>query len=297
MKSTHLYLLVAFVLLLSSCKGTKFGEEIITCGDDKLLIISPKQSQGEEAKVVWEWKVSDAVGQIPEKYQKLMIPLDDCKPIDNNNKILLTSSGGGAVLLDRTTKKCLFYADVPMAHSIEMLPNNKIVVALSTHPKGNSIELFDMNKPEQVLFRDSLYSGHGVVWMPKQHLLYALGYDVLRAYSLQDWNSEKPFLKLEKQWALPSEGGHDLVPISNKELIVTNHAGIFRFSAETSEFTSFEPLEGMDNIKSVNYDPESKRLIYTKAEISWWTHHIYLENPKQTFTIDSIKLYKVRTSR
>ena len=297
MKKTDLCLYVILVLFLSGCSKTNFGEEIIACGDDKLLIISPEQSQGEEAKVVWQWKVSDVAGQIPEKYQKLMIPLDDCKPIDHNKKILLTSSGGGAVLLDRTTKKCLFYADVPMAHSIELLPNNRIVVALSTHPKGNSIELFDINKSEQVLYRDSLYSGHGVVWMPKQHLLYALGYDVLRAYSLQDWDSEKPFLKLENQWSLPSEGGHDLVPISNKELIVTNHAGIFCFNTETSEFTPFKLLEGVDNIKSVNYDPDSKRLIYTKAEISWWTHHIYLENPKQTFTIDSIKLYKVRTSR
>ena len=297
MRNTHLCLFAAFALLLSGCKGAEPKEEIVACGDDKLLIISPEQSQGEQPKVVWQWKVSDAVGQIPEKYQKLMIPLDDCKPIEHNTKILLASSGGGAILLDRITKKCLFYADVPMAHSIEMLPNNRIVVALSTHPKGNSIELYDVNKPEQVLYRDSLYSGHGVVWVTKQHLLYALGYDVLRAYSLQNWNSERPSLKLEKKWALPSEGGHDLVPISDKELVITNHAGIFCFNMETEAFTPFEPLEGVGNIKSVNYDPDSKRLIYTKAEISWWTHHIYLENPKQVFTVDSIKLYKVRVNR
>ena len=43
-----------------------------------------------------------------------------------------------------------------------------------------------------------------------------------------------------------------------------------------------------------NYNKENGILSYTQAEIEWWTHNIYLENPKKTLTIDSINLYKVR---
>ena len=34
----------------------------------------------------------------------------------------------------------------------------------------------------------------------------------------------------------------------------------------------------------------------TKAEVSWWTHHIYSLNPARTFTFPGINLYKARTS-
>ena len=46
--------------------------------------------------------------------------------------------------------------------------------------------------------------------------------------------------------------------------------------------------------KEVNYDPVTQKLVYTKAEISWWTHHIYQENPRKVVTMDSLRVYKVR---
>ena len=55
-----------------------------------------------------------------------MIPLDECKSVDKDSKLLLTSSGGGALLLNKATKECLFYADVAMAHSAELLPGHKL---------------------------------------------------------------------------------------------------------------------------------------------------------------------------
>ena len=51
------------------------------------------------------------------------------------------------------------------------------------------------------------------------------------------------------------------------------------FDIDKEEFSPFEPLCDVENVKSVNYDSETQRLIYTKAEINWWTHHIYQENP------------------
>jgi len=100
---------------------------------------------------------------LPPQYQKLLVPLDECKPVRTNTQLLLTSSGGGAILLDRKTRRPLFHAHAPMAHSAEMLPGERIVVALSTHADGNSLELYSADQSENVLWRDPLPSGHGVL--------------------------------------------------------------------------------------------------------------------------------------
>lgn len=271
-------------------------KEIITCGDNEALIIDTEKSDSSNVCITWKWEVAEAASQIPAVYQKLLIPLDECKFVDNNSKILLTSSGGAVLLLDRASKKCLFYAQVPMAHSADLLPNNRIVVSLSTHPKGNSIEVFDIAKPEKVLFRDSLYSGHGAVWMASQKRLYVLGFNMIKSYSLKNWTSSNPSLKFERSWKIPVHSGHDMSPVSKNELLVTGHEGVYLFNSQNGRFIPFAPLSNVKDVKSVNFDKKSNYLVYTKAEISWWTHHIYTLNPKRVYSINDINLYKVRAT-
>ena len=183
-----------------------------------------------------QWKVEEAQSQIPEKYQKLLIPLDECKSVDNGSKLLLTSSGGGVLLLEKDTKKCLFYAEVSMAHSAELLPGNKIAVALSTHPQGNSVELYDIAHPEQRICRDSLYSGHGVVWMSQEEWLYALGHDTLRSYKINSLPNDSVSLLPDKTWTLPSIGGHDLNAVGTNELLISTHEHVYCFLRKNSYF-------------------------------------------------------------
>ncbi|HLN56773.1 MAG TPA: DUF6528 family protein [Bacteroidales bacterium] len=273
---------------------SKKTKEIIACGDDQVIIIDKESSEGNNVKITWRWKVSEAT-DLPAVYQKLLVPTDECKPV-GNDRVLVTSSGGGIVLVDRKTKKSLFYAQVPMAHSAEILPGGKIVIALSTHAKGNSIEVYDLKKPEKVIFRDSLYSGHGVVWHEKQNSLYALGFDVLRRYSLVNWSSEKPELKLEESWKLPGNGGHDLSMISGNKLVLSTSLNTWVFNTEDKKFSPFGPLSKVENVKSINYRESDGELVYTKGEISWWTHNIYCKNPDKTINIPDINVYKVRTN-
>jgi len=291
---TILGLMFAAVVFSAACRMSAC--ELIVCGDDKILIIDEQNSKDSDIQTVWSWQVSEALSQLPEVYQKYLVPLDECKPVDDGKNLLVTSSGGGVVLIERATKKCLFYAYAPMAHSADVLPEGRIVVALSTNPDGNSIEIYDRKQPEQVLFKDSLYSGHGAVWNVKRQRLYALGYDELREYSLVSWNTSSPSLKLEKKWTIPGKGGHDLFPVSEDELLVSEHNGVHSFDIQNESFSPFEPLKNAQNIKSVNYIKESQRLIYTQAEESWWTFNIYLKNPDKTLHVPDIKLYKVRLS-
>ncbi len=286
--------LALFSICLMGLLHLAAGRELlVACGDDQVLIIDSEASEGEKVNTVWSWRVSE-VEDLPLVFRKYMLSNDDCKPVDSNSKILVTSSSGGVVLIDRETKSSLFYAHVPMAHSAEYLPNNRIVVALSTAENGNRIELYDAGKPGEVLFADDLYSGHGVVWVRKLETLFALGGRELRAYSLENWDSEKPELKRVNTWKLPGEGGHDLAYVSDSLLVLTTEDGVWNFDIREEKFTPFSLLEGVHDIKSVNFEKDSGRLVYTMAEESWWTENIYLRNPDKVITLPGLKLYKVR---
>ena len=281
----------ALIALLTGCINQP--QEIVVCGDDKVIIIDKSASDSTNVKITWQWRVSDAT-DLPAGYQKYLVPTDECKPVDYNSKILITSSGGGVVLIDRQTKKPLFFAHVPNAHSAELLPGNRIVVALSTAEKGNCIQLFNISEPGKVVFEDSLYSGHGVVWVDKIKRLFALGYSELRSYSLKNWDSEKPVLKLEKTWKLPDESGHDLSYVTDNSLALSTHRSVWTFDVKSGRFSPLKQLEGVENVKSVNYDLKTGELVYTKGEISWWTHNVYLKNPDKTITISDLNIYKAR---
>ena len=279
--------------VVASC--SPYGENhVAVCGGKEVKIIDMEKSQGAALHEVWSWRIDDPTEGLPAEYAEYLNPLDECKFVDGNSKLLLTSSSSAVVLIDLKTKKNLFYARVPMAHSADLLPNGRVAVALSTHKLGNSLELYDIAQPEKVLWRDSLYSGHGAVWHAERESLYALGYDVLREYKLKDWQSDTPSLELKQSWPIPVKSGHDLVKVDKERMLVSGHEGVYWFDVESGEYSPFEPLQSTENVKSVNYDAKSGRLVYTKAEESWWTHHIYQENPTKVITIDDMNIYKVR---
>ena len=286
-------LFIIVSLLCAGCTPVK-KDWVAVCGDGIVRIIDMAGSDSTDIKEVWRWDKDDPQVNLPKGYDMLMRNLDECKFVDNNTKMLLTASGDGMMLLDIETKDILCYAHVPMAHSADLLPDNRIAVALSTHKKGNALEIYDIDRPEKVVFRDSLYSGHGVVWNEKRQRLYALGYKELREYELVDWNTERPSLRQVKMWEIPMNSGHDLSPVDDNRMLVSAHEGVMWFDIDKEEFSPFAPLCDTENVKSVNYDPETQKLVYTKAEESWWTHNIYQENPDKVVTMDSLKVYKVR---
>ena len=290
---SRIFLGLLVAMIATGC-STYNENHLAICGGNEVKIIDLSKSNGREINEVWSWNIEDGIEGLPAEYSKYLMPLDECKFVDNNKKLLLTSSHSAVVLLDIKSKKCDFYARVPMAHSADLLPNNRIAVALSTNKAGNSLEIYDISQPEKVLWRDSLYSGHGAVWHAERESLYALGYDVLREYKLKDWNTDAPALELVASTPIPVKSGHDLVKVDKQRMLVSGHEGVMWFDVESKEFSPFEPLKDTHNVKSVNYNHKLDRLIYTKGEVSWWTHNIYQKNPDKTITIDSMNVYKVR---
>lgn len=278
---------VCILLSFGSLKAQK--SQFLVCGDTKLLLVDYQKSTEEKAAIIWEWDSRNA-SELSEEQKNRFRSLDDCKAVNKGKQILVSSSSNAIALLESKTQKVQFVASVPNAHSIELLPHNRIVAAASTNDKGNKIMLFDLDNPDQVLFEDSLYSAHGVVWVKEQKLLYALGYDVLRAYSFPNPNE----LKLEKSWKIPGEGGHDLF-LSNdrKKFYMTEHHEAWFFDLETNDFQKIPGFPQAENIKSVS-ENSAGQFIFTVPEESWWTFHVSFHNPEKKIPFPDMKVYKAR---
>lgn len=279
-------------LLKPEVHGQEYHTRGILCGDDKVLIMEYNPYTN-RADTIWSWQASETKG-LPTEYLRRLRSMDEVKPSLTGDSLLLTSSSGAVLLLDRRTKEALFYAVCPNAHSAEFLPNNRIAVANSTAEGGNSLEVYDLSMPEQVLFKDTLYSGHGVVWIDSRQQLFALGYQELKVYGLENWDSSQPKLKLDAVHIIPDQSGHDLSWVNDNKLLLTTHNSVFEFHIDKAEFNEYQPLKGVEHVKSVNYDERTGQLLYTKGEVSWWTHNIYHRNPDITIEVPNIKVYKVR---
>ena len=268
--------------------------DLVVCGDDKVRVYDGAAARNGRAEIIWSWQAAEADGQLPDAYFEKLRSLDDCKPVSGGTQLLITSSSGATVLLEMATKRVLFYARTPMAHSADLLPGGRIAVANSTHDEGNSLELYDVRMPEKRLFKDTLYSGHGAVWVADRNELFALGFNRLHVYRPRDWDTPHPTLEKIRSYVLPAGGGHELSATGSGRLLVSAHHHVWLVDMQTGEFTPFDPLKGLSNVKSANYDVETGAVVYTIAEESWWTHHVYGINPDFQLDIPDIDAYKVR---
>jgi WD40 repeat protein len=283
-----------FLFILSSCAGlmndSKFKDCVIVCGDSKVLLAKYPEHNDSVPEIIWSWDAHTA-NDLPIEYRtRKFNSIDDCKTVPDRKQIMISSSSGAIAVVNVKDKKVTFFADVPNAHSIEFLPDNKIIAAASTAADGNRLMLFDITQPAQLSDSDSLYSAHGVVWDKKRDLLFALGYDILREYKIQD----KYKLVRNREWKIPGVGGHDLqmAPDGNN-LFVTEQTGSWIFDLRTSGFSKIEQFPDAENIKSINQNKEGQYL-YTVPEESWWTYHVRFFNPYGVLSFPVIRVYKSR---
>lgn len=264
-------------------------KSFLVCGDSKVLIVDYNQSSDTLPKVIWTWDAHLAQ-DLPEDFRtRRFNSTDDCKAINRGKQILVSSSSGAIAVVNVRDKKVVFHAVVPNAHSIEVLPGNRLVAAASTHAQGNKLMVFDLAMPAKVVFTDSLYSAHGVVWNQKRKSLYALGYDELREYKLL----KKGRLSMVAKWKIPGLGGHELNAADADNLFVTEHHGSWLFSLTTHDFQKIERFPVAENIKSLGVD-RTGQYIFTIPEESWWTYHVKFSNPARSLAFPGMKVYKAR---
>jgi len=288
------FITTTLLFLISSCAGlrndSKFKDCVIVCGDSKVLIVKYPGQNDSVPEIIWSWDAHTAE-DLPIEYRtRKFNSIDDCKPGPDKQQLAISSSSGAIAVVNVKDKKVTFLADVPNAHSIEFLPDNKIIAAASTAADGNRLMLFDIAQPAQLFDSDSLYSAHGVVWDKRRNSLFALGYNILREYKVND----KRKLVRNREWKIPGIGGHDLqmTPDGNN-LFVTEQTGSWIFNLRTSKFSKIEKFPDAENIKSINQN-KGGQYLYTVPDESWWTYHVRFFNPSGVLCFPDIRIYKAR---
>lgn len=267
-------------------------EPIVLCGDDTVFVLD---TDAEQPEVVWSWKAKECQ-QLPAAMRGTFATTDDCKPVDGGTRILVSSSSCGCALVERPEGRVVWYAHVPNAHSLELLPHGRVVVASSVRADGNRLVLFDLAASNAPLWDTPLESAHGVVWDEGRQLLWALGLRVLQSYQLRDWESDSPSLALSGEYPLPDADGHDLQAVPHAaDLVVTTGRGVHLFDRDKHEFRRHPDLGDRAHVKSISIHPVSGRMAFIQAsDQAWWTDQLSLLSPTGAIQLPGERLYKAR---
>ena len=278
---------------------------LLVCGDTYVSAVQPDlipDGGNYVDGIIWDFDARDVCYQMGLSPSE-MDHLDDCKPIDGNTRILATSSHHWAIIINYATKKIEFWATkCSNAHSAEVLPGNKIVVACSS--PCDQLQLYDRNRPNELLHTVSLPSAHGVVWNEKRQRLYAIGKKKLGIYRLEGADTDTPQLVEEDIRHDTETGTHDLTPVDENTLCVSGRNSYF-FDIDTRAFTELTQFNGRTAIKSVNYNIETNEAWYTdstepEGDYNWSTQTVHHTSDPMgttddyTFRTRNYNLYKVR---
>ncbi len=268
------------------------ASELIVCGGNEVYIVGAA-SPDSPPKKLWTWKAADHP-EIPEDARKRFYNTAECKPVRGGHQILIACSGGGVALVDRPSGKVRLSAVVRYAHSADILPNRRIVVAAST--PGNKLVVLDDKFPDKIACTADLPFAHGVVYDRVRHTLWALGDKEIRSYRLRAWYSKSPVLELSGTYPLPEGGGHDLYPIAGTSMLsVSGWGHCYLFDTVSHEIKPHDLLPRIYNIKSLSLNTETGQLAYVRAEgPNWWSDKIHLLNPAGTIQLAGEHIYKAR---
>lgn len=271
------------------------ADSLLVCGFEEVFAVSPQTLASGKLEKSWSWKARDR-NELPKAVAGRFGTTDDCKPIHGGRQILITSSGGGCALVDYPSGDVRWFAVVRNAHSIELLPGNRVVVASSTGENGNRLVLFDLSQSEKPIWHTPLESAHGVVWDEARQSLWALGLDELRRYSLVDWDSKAPSLKLERSYPLPDKDGHDLQPVpGSDDLVATTSHTVSLFNRDSGEFRPHPALKDRDHVKSVAIHPATGKIHFTQGDApEWWSTSIQSPTAPTRLPVKGERVYKIR---
>lgn len=289
---TRIHRMILRILALLALAHSALAADIITvCGGDEVYQIDPKASP---VTKLWSWRAKDRP-EIPEALKRSFATTDECKAIDGGKHLLVSSSSGGCALLEMPSGKALWWAKVTNAHSIERLSGGGIVVAASTGANGNKILFFDSAVPEKPVHEIPLPSAHGLVWDDERSGLWALGFKELLFCQMKKGDPPMSF-QVKSRYPLPDEDGHDLRPVPHSpELILSTHAGVWRFHRDKGSFSPDPELKDRIETKSVDIHPKTGCTLLTQASgDNWWTSSIELLNPATKVTLEKERIYKAR---
>lgn len=285
-------LLATIALAQAAPLASPNSGELIVCGWDEVFILD---MNSQPPAKVWSWKAAGRP-ELPEAMRAKFATTDDCKPVDGGQRILVTSSSGAVGLVERASGKVLFYGAAANAHSADMLPRGRVVVAASTHEQGNRFVVFDLKKSGQPLFETEGQGAHGVVWDGSRQVLWTLSDSCLRAYRLADWETDRPRLEKTAEYSLPEPDGHDLAAVPDTNLLsVTTGQHAWVFDRDRRVFSPHPQLGNQPSVKCITVNPATRQIVWTQADEGfWWTGTLRFLNPEKKAEFTGQHLYKAR---
>ena len=245
--------------------GNEDARHLIAMGNNMLYIFDAdkaKQDGNFRNSIIWSWDAKSAAKETGINPDRLDF-IDECKVKEGGENLLITGAHGWCIYLRKADGKVLFWTDnTDQAHSAEILPNNRVVVACSV-PK-NQLHLYDIEKPDKIIQTLDMKHAHGVYYCAKRNRLYAVGENCLRIFRLENWTGKKPRLVIERTvgtgWYVSDI--HDLIPLDDDTLILTGNNAAF-FNMKTGKLRHWDRFSGISSIKSMNYNKDTKEIIYT----------------------------------
>lgn len=285
--------LILAAMALTVSGSLHAGERLIVCGGPEVFIIPADAERVADKDRLWRWRAADSP-EIPAELHTQFRTTDECKPA--SEAILITASSGGVALVRRKDKKCLFYTSAKNAHSACLVPKDRVAVA-SSHG-GDEVLLFALNRSGAdvaPLARMKFDGAHGVVWDTDRGRLWALGTKELLLIELRS-KDDGVDLAVDKKWALPTAGGHDLSSARDPRfLFVTTNTRVYHFDAKEGRFEPLPKLAEQPGVKSIDQHPQTGTFVYHQGtEKTWWSDTIRFLEPARTLTLPDERLYKVR---
>jgi hypothetical protein len=263
------------------------ADEIILAGGDEVFIVDAAEAAAGKANKLWRWNAQEA-SDVPEEAKREFHHMDECKAVEQGAKLLVCASNGGCALIERATKRVLWRAKSRNAHSLDLLPGDRVVVASSL--SGDHLEVFDLKGGAAPVFKTPLRSAHGVLWDEARQCLWSLGFDELRCYALAGWDTASPALQLKSTHKLPDADGHDLRPVpASAELLLTTEHGVHLFDRDKATFRPHPTLKDHAKVKSVDIHPLTHRVV-----LSTWGAMLRLFAPQGKITFQDNRPYKAR---
>jgi hypothetical protein len=296
---THKIWFTILMLFALSLSATTRAEPLLLCGADEVFMIDTATAERGTIEKLWSWRAKDHAAELPERLRASFGATNDCKPVRGGAAVLISSSGGGCALVERPSGRVVWYALVHNAHSLELLPRERVIVASSVGEGGNRLVLFDLARSDRPVWDTPLTSAHGVVWDGARQRLWALGDKELRAYAQKDWDTARPSLDLSATHRLSDGEGHDLQAVPRSaDLCLSTYRHVYLFDRDHPAAAEFRPhpeIGDRSNVKSACVHPVSGRTVFTQgSDAEWWCETVRFLGPADEVKLKGERLYKAR---
>lgn len=265
-------------------------------GDVWAELLPPTVFLDGPGQVLWRWCAAEDPAMPPD-HVAAFATLDECKPMqlgDRQVVVVTASWSGGVAVIDRASRRTLFSAPLPMAHSAAILPDGSLVGAGSTG--CDRLLHWRLGVPEP-LASIALPHAHAAVPDPRRGLLWSGGGQQVVAYDI-GLEQGHPRHVID----MPDDGVHDLVwDGAGDALICSTDEAVWRIDPDSRKVVAWDPLHRMRWVKGIAPPINGGPLCFQKGEAgAWWSDTIYAlaQGPVLAMVrFPGRKLYKVRWDR